>query len=96
MTVDLESFSSKTPAPVSREPQTCGPPEDIDIEHELSEGFAAQLIRRKARQLIGIAGFTPSDRNDNRRTMDSGAGLQLGSRLAQPMSLEYSANTVPL
>ncbi len=41
----------------------------IDIEQELTSGFAAKLIRRKAKQLVGRAGFTRSDRADLEQEM---------------------------
>lgn len=42
---------------------------DIDVEHELTGGFAARLIRRKAKQLVGRAGFTQADRPDLEQEM---------------------------
>jgi RNA polymerase sigma-70 factor (ECF subfamily) len=36
----------------------------VDLEEELATGFAARLIRRKARQLVGRAGYTRSDRSE--------------------------------
>lgn len=39
-------------------------PAQIDLSHELSSGFAVRCIRRKAKQLVGRAGLTNSDRDD--------------------------------
>lgn len=39
-------------------------PAQIDLNHELSNGFAIRCIRRKAKQLVGRAGLTNSDRED--------------------------------
>ncbi|MEX0718029.1 MAG: sigma-70 family RNA polymerase sigma factor [Planctomycetaceae bacterium] len=41
----------------------------VDIEHELTKGFAARLIRRKAKQLVGRGGFTRTDRADLEQEM---------------------------
>lgn len=38
--------------------------EGIDLQQELTDGFAAKLIRRKSKELVGKAGFTRSDRDD--------------------------------
>lgn len=43
--------------------------EGIDLQQELTKGFAAKLIRRKAKQLVGLAGFTRSDREDLEQEM---------------------------
>jgi len=51
----------------------------IDIEQELTKGFAAKLIRRKAKQLLGRAGFTRSDRPDLEQEMK----LRVWQRFAQ-------------
>ena len=34
----------------------------VDLTQELTTGFAARLIRRKAKQIVGKAYLTPSDR----------------------------------
>jgi len=36
----------------------------VDIEHELTKGFAARLIAKKAKQLVRQFGFKKSDRED--------------------------------
>lgn len=36
----------------------------VDIGHELQKGFAARLIRKKAKQLIGRAGYLKADQRD--------------------------------
>lgn len=41
----------------------------IDLEQELTSGFAAKLIRQKARQLVGLAGLTASDQDDLRQEL---------------------------
>jgi RNA polymerase sigma-70 factor, ECF subfamily len=38
--------------------------EGIDLQQELTDGFAAKLVRRKSWELVGKAGFTRSDRED--------------------------------
>lgn len=43
--------------------------EPIEIEQELQSGFAARLIRKKAKQLVGRAGFTATDRKDLEQEM---------------------------
>ncbi len=40
------------------------PSTPVDLDQELATGFAGRFIRRKARQLVGKAGFTQSDRPD--------------------------------
>lgn len=40
------------------------PAHDVDLNEELSLGFAAKMIRRKAKQLVGHFGLTKSDRRD--------------------------------
>ena len=42
---------------------------DVDIEHELTKGFTAKLINRKAWQLIGRFGITPTDYRDLQQEM---------------------------
>lgn len=37
---------------------------EIDIDYELTKGFAAQLIRKKAKQIARRAGFCSSDQDD--------------------------------
>lgn len=37
---------------------------EVDLEHELTKGFAAQFIRLKVRRLMGRFGLTSSDRRD--------------------------------
>lgn len=39
-------------------------PPAIDLDHELTAGFAARFIRRKARQLMGLAALRDADRPD--------------------------------
>ncbi|MEW4530624.1 sigma-70 family RNA polymerase sigma factor [Maioricimonas sp. JC845] len=53
--------------------------DDIDIDHELTDGFAARLIRRKAKQLAARAGFTKADRPDLEQEMT----LRVWQRLDQ-------------
>lgn len=43
---------------------TNGTPGQIDIGEELTNGFAARYVRRKAKQLVGKAGLTVSDQED--------------------------------
>jgi RNA polymerase sigma-70 factor (ECF subfamily) len=45
------------------------PHDVIDLNHELTKGFAAKLIRRKAHQLVGRAAFSRSDRVDLEQEM---------------------------
>lgn len=52
---------------------------DVDIDHELTKGFAAKLIRRKAKQLAARAGFTKADRQDLEQEMK----LRVWQRLPQ-------------
>ncbi len=36
----------------------------IDLDYELTNGFAHKFIRHKTRQLVGRCGFTPTDREE--------------------------------
>lgn len=56
---------SMTPAELGTTPTD----HEIDIDHELTRGFAARLIRTKAKQLVGKAGFTRSDVPDLEQEM---------------------------
>lgn len=47
---------------VCTNPEQLAAEKGVDLGHELTKGFAARFVRRKAKQLIGKAGFTPSDR----------------------------------
>ena len=51
----------------------------VDIDHELTKGFAAKLIRRKAKQVAGRAGFSTADREDLEQEMK----LRVWQRLPQ-------------
>jgi len=42
---------------------------EIDIDHELTKGFASRVIALKAKQLIGRAGFKKADRKDLEQEM---------------------------
>ncbi len=54
----MERFNALTPGQPGTEAA------GIDLEHELTRGFAARCIRRKAREVVRCAGFSPSDRQD--------------------------------
>lgn len=51
----------------------------IDLDHELTEGFAQKFIRHKTRQLVGRCGFTPTDREE----LDQELKLRLLERFPQ-------------
>lgn len=44
--------------------QTLAHQQHVDFNHELTQGFAASYIRRKARELSRQSGFTSTDRDD--------------------------------
>lgn len=46
------------------QPSSADTSRKVDLVQELSSGFANHVIRRKARQLVGKARLTPSDRDD--------------------------------
>lgn len=54
---DLATALAPSPSPPRPSPA-------IDLEQELETGFAGRYIRKKARQLVGKAGFTRSDQLD--------------------------------
>ncbi|MFQ5734292.1 MAG: sigma factor [Planctomycetaceae bacterium] len=65
---------------------------EIDIDHELTKGFASRAIALKAKQLIGRAGFTKADREDLQQEMK----LRIWQRLAQfdPTKAHWNAFVV--
>jgi RNA polymerase sigma-70 factor, ECF subfamily len=50
-------------------PEALAARQGIDLAHELDRGFAGRLIRRKARQILGKAKLSDTDREDIEQTL---------------------------
>ena len=68
-TLTLESKPSEQPVDRAQETTVEQTHEALDIEFELTKGFAAKLIGQKARQLVGLLGITKSDLPDLRQDL---------------------------
>ncbi len=56
--------TDKAATPAVTNPEQLAGKHEIDLGHELTNGFAAHYIRRKAKQLVRRAGFSRSDVDD--------------------------------